>query len=394
MKKLLLSMLALLLAVPAFAFEIPMPDGMKLDMYGQVRMTAAYEGSNVSTSIINNTSGDFKMRWQGNSRFGINFSAGNFFANAEMNVQPDQISEKIGFREFYGGYTFENGLTLIAGNKSTLTGNGISSDVYFVDNGLVGFGTVSDARRPMIMVSYAGLSVAAVANVDNAGVNYYNAIGELVVDVNGDPAAAGTAETYIPRFEIAYDYESDFMTARVFGTYGLFTQKDVQNGNKRANINAWHVGIDVIPTFGNMYVGVSAFFGMNAGMYGGVYTLNSAGDDVTEIKPTLAADGTVNDVTTWGVAAVFGMSFNDMISMEIGGGYQDSTADNFLSYKDGEKVGIAGYAAYIQAPITLMEGYFVITPQVGYYGRSSDYIFEDATSVEALIAGAQIVVKF
>ena len=379
MKKLLFSFLAFAIsAVPVLAFEIPMPEGMKLDMYGQARMTAAYEYSNVSDTTKNIISSDFKMRWQGNSRFGINFSAGNFFANAEMNVKPDQVGEPIGFRQFYGGYTFENGLTLIAGNKSTLTGNGISSDVYYVDNGLVGFGTASDSRRPMLMVSYAGLSVAAVANIDNTAV-------ENAVDI---------AETYIPRFEIAYDYESDFMTARVFGTYGLFTQKYGINGTERANIHAWHAGFDVMPTFGNMYVGISAFVGMNAGMYGAVYTLDSSGYDVIEIKPSLDVDGNVNDVLTWGVAAVFGMQVSEMISFEIGGGYQDSTADNFKSYKDGKKVGIAGYAAYIQTPITFAEGHFTLVPQVGYYARQTDYDFQGATSVNALIAGAQVVVKF
>ena len=378
MKKLLLSVLMVMLAMPALAFEIPMPDGMSLKMYGQVRMNAVYDYKNVSNGTTNNIGSDFRMNWQGNSRFGINFSAGNFFANAEMNVKPDQVGEPIGFRQFYGGYTFENGLTLIAGNKSTLTGNGISSDVYYVDNGLVGFGTASDSRRPMLMVSYAGLSVAAVANIDNTAVEN----------------AVNIAETYIPRFEIAYDYESDFMTARVFGTYGLFTQKYGINGTERANIHAWHAGFDVMPTFGNMYVGISAFVGMNAGMYGAVYTLDSSGYDVIEIKPSLDVDGNVNDVLTWGVAAVFGMQVSEMISFEIGGGYQDSTADNFRSYKDDKKVGIAGYAAYIQTPITFAEGHFTLVPQVGYYARQTDYDFQGATSVNALIAGAQVVVKF
>ena len=194
--------------------------------------------------------------------------------------------------------------------------------------------------------------------------------------------------------EIAYDYESDFMTARVFGTYGLFTQKYGINGTERANIHAWHAGFDVMPTFGNMYVGISAFVGMNAGMYGAVYTLDSSGYDVIEIKPSLDVDGNVNDVLTWGVAAVFGMQVSEMISFEIGGGYQDSTADNFRSYKDDKKVGIAGYAAYIQTPITFAEGHFTLVPQVGYYARQTDYDFQGATSVNALIAGAQVVVKF
>lgn len=82
MKKLLLSVLMVMLAMSAFAFEIPMPDGMSLKMYGQVRVNAVYDYKNLSNDMVDDTDGDgsdFKMNWQDNSRFGINFSAGNFF---------------------------------------------------------------------------------------------------------------------------------------------------------------------------------------------------------------------------------------------------------------------------------------------------------------------------
>ena len=385
MKKLLLSVLMLALAVPAFAFDIPMADGMKLNMYGQVRMTAAYEGTNSSNGQFNATTSDFKMNWQGNSRFGINFSAGNFFANAEMKVTPDAVGSA-GFRQFWGGYKMDNGLTIIAGQKTTLTGNGVSSDVYFTDNGLVGFGSVSDARRPMIMASYAGFDVALVTNV----------IDHSLVD-----GAEKVGEDYIPRLEVAYNLEMENLTAKIFGSYGLYTEKYTRGGATQptsyANINAFHVGFDVMPTFGNMYVGLGAFFAMNAGMYGAVAAIDSTGKDLMDLKPSIVLDANgeaeIQDVTTFGGTLVFGMNLTDAIAFEVGGGYQLSTSDAYVDAA-GDEADVAGYGVYVNAPITLFEGHFVVTPQVGYYGRSTDANLDGATSVEALIAGAQVVVKF
>ena len=379
MKKVLLSLLMLALAMPAFAFDIPMADGMKLNMYGQVRMTAAYEGSNASNGLVNTTASDFKMKWQGNSRFGINFSAGNFFANAEMKVTPDAVGQA-GFRQFWGGYKMDNGLTIIAGNKTTLSGiQGISNDVYFVDNGLVGFGTAGDTRRPLIMLSYAGVDFSLVANGPDHG-----ALGGY---------AAG--EDYIPRFEVAYNLKLEGLTAKAVASYGLYTQKYTRGGatqpSSYVNINAFHVGVNAKQTIGNMYVGAAAFYSMNGGMYGAVKMLNNAGNDVTNIKPSIAmkanGEAEVLDVNTFGGALVFGMNLSDTLGVEVGGGYQLSSSDQWDE-------DVTGYAAYVNAPLKLFEGHFVVTPQIGYYGRSTDQNLGGATSVEALIAGAQVKVVF
>ena len=373
MKKVLLSLLMLALAMPAFAFDIPMADGMKLNMYGQVRMTAAYEGTNTSTGQFNATTSDFKMKWQGNSRFGINFSAGNFFANAEMKVTPDAVGSA-GFRQFWGGYKMDNGLTVIAGNKTTLSGiQGISNDVYFVDNGLVGFGTAGDTRRPLIMLSYAGVDFSLVAN----GPDHSN------------PVAGATAvgEDYIPRFEVAYNLKLEGLAAKAVASYGLYTQKV---GTSYANINAFHVGVNAKQNLGNMYVGAAAFYSMNGGMYGAVKMLNNAGNDVTNILPSVTIKNgelEVLDVNTFGGALVFGMNLSDTLGVEVGGGYQLSSSDQWDE-------DVTGYAAYVNAPLKLFEGHFVVTPQIGYYGRSTDQDLGGATSVEALIAGAQVKVVF
>ncbi len=383
MKKLLFSVLMVMLAIPALAFEIPMPEGMSLNMYGQVRMNAVYDYKNLSTGYVNEIGSDFRMNWQGgNSRFGINFKAGNFFANAEMNVKPDQLNSPIGFRQFYGGYTFENGLTLIAGNKTTLAGTKISNTVYYTDSGLAGFGAADDTRRPMLMVSYAGLDVAVVAN----GPDRHTIVG-----------SAGIAEEYIPRFEIAYNLKLDNFTGKIAGTYGLYTQHYLENGGrKRANVHAWHVGLTGKANLGSMYVGVSAFYGMNASMYGAVEIIDGGPQDYQTtsnsiLDPMINQEGSVEDVSTWGATVVFGINLNEMLGVEVGGGWQQSYADFFTNDK-GDKAALNGYGVYIQAPIKFAEGFFVITPEVGYFGRMSPDT--RGAALEELLAGAQVKVVF
>ncbi len=387
MKKLLLSVLMVMLAMPALAFEIPMPDGMSLKMYGQVRMNAVYDYKNVSNGRTNDIGSDFKMNWQPNSRFGINFSVGNFFANAEMNVKPDQINSPIGFRQFYGGYTFENGLTLIAGNKTTLAGTKISNTVWYTDGGLAGFGAADDTRRPMIMVSYAGLDFAVVANGVDKTAN---------ITIPGFSAA----EEYIPRFEVAYNLKFDNFTGKIAGTYGLYTF-DRDADAKRFNVHAWHVGLTGKYNFGNMYAGVSAFYGMNSGMYGAANLISggaTAYQSVSE-NPTIGGnslgsymiDGdSVEDVSTWGATVVFGVNISEMLALEVGGGWQQSYAD-FITNDNGDKTALNGYGVYVQAPIKFAEGHFVITPEVGYFGRMADFT---GAAIEELLAGAQVKVLF
>lgn len=404
MKKLFLSLLFVLLALPSFAFDIPMTDGMSLKMYGQAIMTGVYDYKNVSNGKVNNITSDFRMAWQPNSRFGINFKAGNFFANAELKVMPDQVNQPIGFREFWGGYTFSNGLTIIAGNKTiNSTNKNTFRDVYYTDNGLAGFGTLAVTRRPMIMVGYAGLNVALVANsIDMKSVRIFDINNQL------SKSTTDTAEEYIPRIEVAYNLKLSDITGRFAASYALFTEKYAESNNpdyktSYKNINAFHVAFNLKPTFNNMYFAVGGFYSMNGGMYGLVKTLSTGTQTTTQatanLLPTLKYNengkAEVQDVHTWGVAAAFGVKITDMVDMEIGGGYQSSMSDGFVDVKN-SKSDVDGYGGYINTQIKFGEGHFVITPQVGYYVRQTDAITlpDNATSIEELLAGAQVKVVF
>ncbi len=403
MKKLFLSLFFIFLAIPVLAFDIPMPEGMSLKMYGQAIMTGVYDYKNISNGKTNNITSDFRMVWQPNSRFGINFKAGNFFANAELKVMPDQVDQPIGFREFWGGYTFSNGLTIIAGNKTiNSTNKNTFRDVYYTDNGLAGFGTLAVTRRPMVMLGYAGLNIALVANsMDMKTVR--------VFDINNTlSGSTDTAEEYMPRIEIAYNLKLPDITGRFAASYALFTEKYAENNNQNSknsykNINAFHVAFNLKPTFNNMYFAVGGFYSMNGGMYGLVKTLSTGTQTTTQstvnLLPTLKYNEKgkveVQDVHTWGVAAAFGIKFTDMVDMEIGGGYQSSMSDGFIDAKN-SKSDVNGYGGYINSQIKFAEGYLVLIPQVGYYVRQTDAVTlpDNATSIEELLAGAQIKVVF
>ena len=241
------------------------------------------------------------------------------------------------------------------------------------------------------MVSFAGLDFAVVANIgpDKHGIvySYYNGS-------EGITTKNYSAEEYIPRFEVAYNLKFDNFTGKIAGAYGLYTQ-DRETDEKRFNVHAWHVGLTGKYNFGNMYAGSSAFYGRNASMYGAVELIDGEAQRYQTtsnmiLDPWLIEDS-IADVSTWGATVVFGVNVSEMIALEVGGGWQQSYADFFRNDK-GDKTVVNGYGVYVQAPIKFGEGHFVITPEVGYFGRMSDAI--DRRSMEELLAGVQVKVLF
>ena len=377
MKKLLLSVLMLALALPAFALDIPMPDGMKLNMYGQARMAAYYqrqtEKPNGGEEKI--TKSDLFYNMQGNSRLGWNFSAGSFKANVELKVVPDSTTSKTApvdgtyvvknnglFRQFWGAYTFENGLTLTAGNKTTIAGNaGYFNDIYGTDQGLNGYGNIGDVRRPLIMLSYAGLDFAMITNE---------------MDHDKKLGANTVKENYIPRFEVAYNLKMDGLSGKFFAAYGRFNYADADK--QWIGINSWHVGAHVNPTFGNMYVKVGAYYGQNVGLDGSISM---------SLVPEAVKNGTdveVKNTSSFGGALAFGIKdLVPSLSLELGAGYALYTTE----VDDVENK--SAYAVYLQTPYKVNQ-HVLIIPQVGYYATAQDKVKDTAD----IMAGLQLRMLF
>ena len=373
MKKLLLSVLMLALALPAFALDIPMPDGMKLNMYGQARMAAYYQRQDYQDATKTPDKSDLFYNMQNNSRLGWNYSAGSFKANVELKVEPDQKSGAIGFRQFWGAYTFESGLTLTAGNKTTLAGNnGYFNDIYNSDSGLKDYGNIGDNRRPLIMLSYAGLDFAMVTNEkDHVALT--------------DTSAK---ENYIPRFEVAYNLKMDGLSGKIFASYGRFNYEKELDSTKKTTkfvgINSWHVGAYVNPTFGNMYVKVGAYYGQNVGLDG-----SSSKSYAPVIVVNNAETVDVKNTSSYGAALAFGIKdVVPSLSLEAGAGYAIYTTEE--KDKAGEKIkDKKAYAAYLQTPYKVNQ-YVLVIPQVGYYTVAYDKVEDDID----FMAGLQLRMLF
>ena len=282
-----------------------------------------------------------------------------------------------------GAYTFENGLTLTAGQKTTIAGNnGYFSDIYNTDSGLGGYGTIMDSRRPLIMLSYAGLDFAMISNerdhVDRTTTKQTVESGTIKDVVEGNKAR----EHYIPRFEVAYNLKMDGLSGKIFAAYGRFNYGD-EKGEKWAGINAWHVSAYVSPTFGNMYVKVGAYYGQNTELYGG------SGSSKNGFQPVIGLNAAeteleVKNTSSFGGALAFGIKdLVPSLSLELGAGYALYTteADNVENK--------SAYAVYLQAPYKVNQHVLVI-PQVGYYATAQDKVKDTAD----IMAGLQLRMLF
>ena len=336
MKKLLLSVLMLALALPAFALDIPMPDGMKLNMYGQVRMQAYYNSADTPT-VATSEGSYLTYTMLNNSRLGWNFSAGSFKANVELKVEPDQKpSAPIGFRQFWGAYTFENGLTFTAGNKTTLAGsNGYFNDIYNSNSGLSGFGTIGDVRRPLVMLSWYGFDLA-------------------IISTEIDDSSNVNAKDKTPvRGELAYNLKAGGLSAKFFASGASIKEQ-------KETITAGHVGAYLNPTFGNMYLKISGYYGINIGMYGSASSTLKIKDAAKMVKPSVK-NGDVENSSSFGGALAFGVNILPNLTLEVGGG----TAI-YGTTDDTVKDDMTTFAAYGQVSYKANK-HILLIPQVGYY---------------------------
>ncbi len=371
MKRFLFSVLALAFALPAAAFEVPMPEGMRLSLYGQVRVNAWYsykDNSFKGGDTVTETS-DLHYDMVNTSRFGLRFNAGNFKANIETNFVGDNTGGGFGFRQFWGSYSFKNGLTVTAGQKFNVAFNGQNADIYSYDFSLCSYGTIRHLRRPMIMLSYAGFDFAVISN-------------EYDHRSNLAEGAAGIHENYIPHFELAYNLKFNNFTGRAFASYALFSE--TTDGTNYINVNAWHVGIFAKPTFGRAYLIGGLFYGENLTMYGAL--LPWVG------KPSIVSNGDGWDVKNVGtLGATLSVGMNNIVrnlSAELGGGY------SITHYEAEGKGDLNTYAVYLNFSYGFNE-YVSIVPQIGYYGRSYGSVGDgELENHNEVMAGMQFRVFF
>ena len=359
MKKVLLTLIAVLMAVPAFAIEVYNNGENAVDIYGTLRGYIGY-GHGVD-GVSDTTDDNFLYGIQGNSRIGVRLKVGNFSGQVELGAVEATLygrstGHNVGLRQAWGAYSFGNAGALLAGKTDTPTAmGGFISDIMDTDGGLNGFGgSTTGSRRFQIQYNVAGLSIALIEN-DMAGVSYgYTDGGET-----------------IPRLGLSYTYKNPSLLVKVAATYSALngTINAPVSDTRWATVHAFGVALGLKPTFmdGKMWLSVLARYGMNEELYGeaktvyngGLMAHSSIGDHVG-----VQADGTVDNVQRAAVALELGYNVNDMIAVIVGGGYQHSMIDA-LTYD------VGSYAVFLQAPIKI-SGNFALIPQFTYTGTRLD----------------------
>lgn len=362
MKKVLLTLIAVLMAVPAFAIEVYNNGENAVDIYGTLRGYIGY-GHGVD-GVSDTTDDNFLYGIQGNSRIGVRLKVGNFSGQVELGAVEATLygrptGSDVGLRQAWGAYSFGNAGALLAGKTDTPTAmGGFISDIMDTDGGLNGFGgSTTGSRRFQIQYNVAGLSIALIENDMAYG-----------PDVSDGYTDGG--ET-IPRLGLSYTYKNPSLLVKVAATYSALngTINAPVSDTRWATVHAFGVALGLKPTFmdGKMWLSVLARYGMNEELYGEAKTVYNGGlmaHSSISNYVGVQADGTVDNVQRAAVALELGYNVNDMIAVIVGGGYQHSMIDA-LTYD------VGSYAVFLQAPIKI-SGNFALIPQFTYTGTRLD----------------------
>lgn len=361
MKKVLLTLIAVLMAVPAFAIEVyNNGEDTSVDIYGTVRGYVGY-----GHAFNANENDNFLYGVQNNSRVGVKLKVGNFSGQVELGANEQtvlvvSVSNAVGLRQAWGAYSFGNAGTLLAGKTDTPTSmSGFSSDIMDTDGGLNGFGgTTTSTRRFQIAYQVMGLNIAIIENdmrVKSTFDNYKDG-GEV-----------------IPRIAISYTYKNPSLMAKVGATYSALNgslTSPTDPDTRWTTIHAFGIVAGVKPTFldGRMWLSIMARFGMNEHLYNEAKTVannGSQGHSAFGWAPTIVNnDGTVYNVTRLSAVVELGYKANDYIAAILGAGYQYTTLDTSAFPND-----INSYAVYLQAPYTVSKN-FALIPQLSWFSST------------------------
>jgi hypothetical protein len=288
-----------------------------------------------------------------NSRIGANVEAGDVKGRFEYGNTPQ-------LRILYGRWNFGSG-ELAVGQYYTPTYYGFGNSVYATDNGLAGFGVTGAGRAPMIRLKFGGFEIAGVTpNTTITPVGTYT-----------------NKKVTLPKLELSYAGAAGPVAFHVGA--GMQSIDMVNAADNSKSVTAWVAAGKVQYGAGPFEIGLSANYGVNMAEYGwSMGALNTVGVTATDYK----------DTKGYGAALYVGFKINDMLGVEAGYGYQLSQADS--SVVPGGKDDI-GMQYYVQLPITLADGVFII-PEVGKFDYDVD--FANAKQGDLTYFGAKWMINF
>ena len=375
MKKVLLTLIAVLMAVPAFAIEVyNNGEDTSVEIYGTARGYVGYGHSATDDGVNVPDNDNFLYGLQGNSRIGTKFKVGNFAGQVELGANENTLTYGqgkvgVGLRQVWGSYTFGNAGTFVAGKTDTPTSmSGFSSDIMDTDGGLKGFGGNSTSNRRFQMAyRVMGLDIAIIEDEMSSN----------AAKING---FTDNANAYIPRLAIAYTYKGANLMAKIGATYSALngTITTPTNADTRwTTIHAFGIVAGVKPTFmdGKLWLAIQARYGMNEELYGeagtyenlGAFGHTAYGNNLMRVD----GDGTVNNTSRVNVGLELGYKVTEAFSAILGGGYQ-LTMNDVAGFEN-----IHSYGAYVQIPYAVSKNFSLI-PQISYFGTSQGDLSSNA----------------
>ena len=164
----------------------------------------------------------------------------------------------------------------------------------------------------------------------------------------------------IPKIEASWGMAFDAWNFKIMGGYNYYTIKNVESLTNIGDTNDVSVTSYMVAgggtfNFGPAYVGAQALYGSNTGNAGWGNSYHGYDEALWD------GDDDVNDVISYGGILVAGMKVSDMLSFELGGGYQVNDPNDAPNNFD-EKT--KAYSVYLNSTIALAPGVFII-PEVG-----------------------------
>lgn len=324
MKKLLVVLLVLVFATPAMAAE--------WNFYGSARAGFWYTQLDEDASGVDDSNGDAESDTdlnyfiQGNSRIGAKVKTsdiigGRFEYGTGVNVRLLYGTAKLG------------GATVLGGVDYTPIDTLYSNQVSDTDNGLLYEGMVYEGRVGQAKLLIGGFQVALVTPT-----------------VNG---VGDDTDVLIPKIELAYDMKTDAFSV---GGFLGFQTYEYGDSDASESLTAFVLGGRGKFNFGPAYVNFCIAYAQNATNYGIVLrntyasSQNTTGTDVEDANSIMGA-------------LAVGAKLGPSLGIEGGIGYMTNSVTDGLSGDD--QTGDA-MTYYIQLPVTLAKGFFIV-PEISIY---------------------------
>lgn len=342
MKKLLLSCVIALLAVPAFAVEFTSGD-FKANIYGNIYADGFYTYSSdkaeplfSSLSMSNGKHSFGSYAFVGSSNFGVTMSYQNVSGTIEAGL-GDPV------RKFYLKYN-------IGGRADHYILAGRDNNIAFYNYGqmsndgqcMIDYGTLANKRRLQLRYGISGFEMAIIIPQIGFGSGddkaYTNNNGNNVDDTI---KSSDYMFNYLPRLELAYTITQDTFNFKVFGSYGAYmyynnsASANIDSFNKTAHM--FYIGFGGQANIGNSFLNYVGYFGQN------MYLNNAQGDYRTgfsksDLNPIslVSSNGKytidINDIYSAGGSLGYGYSALDgKLVSQIGIGYSASFADHYVN---------------------------------------------------------------